>query len=104
MRSSVCIGLVHVRAKTTNQILSTARGAYANALALANDEESFRFEIRAALETLGLDVDEVEDAEPFDVRLSAHSVDLELEDLANQVNVACSVQFGTFHSYRDDRE
>jgi len=87
-----------------NGILGAARGAYANALALAKDEESFRREIRHALEALGLELQEVEDAEPFVVRRSVHSLEPEIENLANQVNTSGGTQFGTFHSYRDERE
>jgi hypothetical protein len=103
-RKTVWIGLVGVRPRPGNDLLSDAKGAYVNALALANSRSEYISIVREELGSMNFDVFEVEAPEPLSRRLKSHSVDDELRQLAEEVGRTRSARFGTFHSFRTEDE
>ena len=99
---SVMIGLVHVRPRPGNSELGSSLGAFLNALAEASDEDDFKAKMIDELGALDFEVLEVEEVEPFEVRIAKNRVEQQLIDLAAEVGRTGGVQLGTFHSYEKD--
>jgi len=66
----VFIGLAHVVANPTSaDVLKGAKGAYVNILSLVIDEAEYIGEAMKVLNSMGLNMIDVEDIEPFSARL-----------------------------------
>ena len=96
----VFIGMAHVLANPlTGDVLNGAKGAYVNILGFFVDEAEFIAEAMNVLDTIGLNMVDIEDVEPFSARLDKYEVDEKLLDLAKQVADMHQVMFDSFHTY-----
>ena len=104
MSKEAWIALVSVTAGDDTSVLDGRPGAYVNAIAMAYDESNFVEQIHSAVDELGLSVEQIEDIERFDTRISAYRVDDELHELALKVEIDEGVKFGSFHTYDCDTD
>lgn len=96
----VFIGMAHVLANPlTGDVLDGAKGAYVNILGFVVDEAEFIAEAMHVLNTIGLNMVDIEDVEPFSARLDKYEVDEKLLDLAKHVADLHQVMFGSFYTY-----
>lgn len=83
----------------TGDVLNGAKGAYVNILGFVLDEAEFISEAINVLNTLGLNMVEIEDVEPFSARLDKYEVDEKLLNLTKQVADMHKVMFDSFYTY-----
>ena len=96
----VFIGLAHVLAnKTTVDVLKGSKGAYVNILCLALNETEFLEEAMKVLNSIGLNLIDVEDIETLSERIKRHEVEDNLLGLAKQISEERKVMLGPFHTY-----
>jgi hypothetical protein len=76
-----------------------AAGAYVHALALADDEEDFADRVRTALESLQLELLDLEGSEPVSQRLRREGLSDALVELAIDAAREGEVEFASFHLY-----
>ena len=94
------IGLVQVLQRPDANILKDDRaGAYTNAIVFAANYDEAISIIKTELDTLGLDLGEVEDLEPLDDRLRNREIHESLVEIANQITSQKIIGFGSFHTY-----
>jgi len=74
-------------------------GAYTNALVFASSRDQAVEVLKASLDELGLDLEEIEDLEPFEDRIREREIDKKLMKLANQLDSQNVIRIGTFHTY-----
>ena len=100
----VWIAMLHVKPTGNESVLAAGTtGAYTNVVALANGVSEFEEKIRNEIRGHGLDLLELEDAEPFDQWAATHDVSAELYELVESVKNSPHVGFDAFYSYdRDD--
>lgn len=95
----VWIGLAKVRRTNYNNLID-AKGSYVNVLGLSQNKNDFRKNVRSMLEKIGLELIVIEDAEPFNERISNFNVDKSLKEIAKSIIIDNGqVKFGTFHTY-----
>lgn len=95
------IGFVHVQPKGgVNPLGEGLKGAFAHALALAVDSESYEELIRTALEEAGLQAVEFQDVSPVDEYRREDRISDDMEDLIASLSAEHPVQFDTFDAYR----
>ena len=85
-RKWIC--LVEVTPRGNNHALGEAKGAFVNAIVLADDSED-------------LDVVTVDDVELFDERVGKEDVEASVLSTAERVSEQTPVAFASFHSFRD---
>ncbi len=93
------IGLAKVEQSSSNGVLGDARGAYSNAIGIADSRGSFRSKVRKALAELGLRLVRLEDAETLQVRLTKYSIDSDLKKVVEEAKNTGRIGFGTFHAF-----
>lgn len=93
------IGLAEVEQTTRNGVLGDVRGAFTNAVAMANGKANFRAAVKRGLDDLGLRLIHLKEAETLKTRLSKHSISEDLERTADEVKSTGEVGFGTFHTF-----
>lgn len=93
------IGLAKVEQLNSNGVLGDAEGAFTNAIALAEGRASFRRQVKEALDELDLRLIRLENPERLKNRLTKHSIDPELREVAEAATNNDRVNFGTFHAY-----
>jgi hypothetical protein len=84
--------------------LGEARGAYVNVVASAADLSELQQKVKLALDELGLDLIEMDDAEVLPVVLSKARVSEEVITMAKTVRKVDSVAFGTFYVFDETPE
>jgi hypothetical protein len=84
--------------------LGDAEGGYVHVVASADDLAEFTQKITSALDELGLDLIEVDEAQILPVTLSKANVSEEIRNMANTVRKCDSVAFGTFHVFDESGE
>jgi len=100
LNETVWIALVHLKPKSGKSALpSGAKGAYTNALALAKDLAGFEEKIRKHAQDYGLELVDIEDAEPFEQRVRSYEVSVELKELADSIQNSPQVCFDAFYNY-----
>lgn len=105
MREDVWIAFVHLKPKSRESALSSgAKGAYANAVALARDRVEFEEKIRKGVLDYGLELTEFEDAETFRDRAETRDVSSELRALAESIESSERIYFDAFYDYFTDDE
>jgi hypothetical protein len=97
--AEVWVGCISVRPRCKDSILGTAIGGYMYALAWACSAHAYRAAVAAALEEVGLEVDGVEELEPFAWRLSVYRVSDEWLQKAREVEATKTPRFGTLHAF-----
>ena len=96
----IWIGVVKVKpASGAQTILGHAAGAFVNALACVADRDAFRRAVTKELLSRHLRVVELEDVEPLEVRLRAHSIEPDLMKMVDEVRMTGEPAFGTFDTY-----
>jgi hypothetical protein len=100
-KNELWIGLAKVEQSSGNDVLGDADGAYTNAIAVADSRIGFRAKVKEALAELELRLVRLENAETLKDRLSKHSIDPELSDVAEEVIKTRRVGFGTFHAFTE---
>lgn len=100
-RKTTWIGLIEVVPREGSDFLGSAEGAFVNVVALASNASDYRESVERAVNELGLDLVDVEDAEPLSNRLKKWTVDEEIRDMAETVKRLGSVAFGTFDTYKN---
>lgn len=93
------IGLAEVEQRSRNGVLGDVRGAFTNAVAMANGKANFRAAVKRGLDDLGLRLIHLKEAETLKTRLSKHSISEDLERTAEEVKSTGEVGFGTFHTF-----
>lgn len=105
MEENIWIALVHVKPKSPKSAISRgAKGAYANAMALAKGHREFEEKVRKGVQDYGLELIEFEDAETFDERIAGREVSSELRALAESVENPDQIYFDAFYDYFSDDE
>ena len=99
MLRQVWIGLVSVTPQPGNDMLGDAKGAFVNALVLAENATEYEEQVRRALADLRLTPYDFEEVEAFSDRISKWSIGNELHLLAEEVRQTGNPRFGTFHNY-----
>lgn len=79
--------------------LGDAKGAYVNVVASAEDLLELEQKVKLALDELGLDLIEMDDAEVLPLTLSKARVSKEILTMAKTVRKLDSVAFGTFYVF-----
>src|SRR5215467_317381 len=79
--------------------LGEAKGAYVNVVASAADISELEQKVKLALDELGLDLVEMDEAEVLPLTLSKASVSEEVLTMAKTVRRLDSVAFGTFYVF-----
>ena len=103
INKTVWIGLAEVEPQNGTDILGeNSKGAYVNVLALANNRESFRRQIKKACCELDLKLIRLEDCELFEIRIKKGNVDKEIVKKAKEVREMLQVRFATFHTWAED--
>lgn len=87
-----------------NNELENAKGAYVNAIVLADGIDSYRIKVKEELSMLSFYVVEMEDIELFSDRKNKYSISEELNEIAENAENTGNVSFGIFHSYEEDEE
>lgn len=93
------IGLAEVEPTSGKGVLGDVRGAFTNAIAMANSRSDFRVGVQQALKDLGLRLIRLKEAETLKARLSKHSISEDLAKAAEEVKSTGGVGFGTFHTF-----
>jgi hypothetical protein len=105
MREIVWIALVHVKTRSRKSALSVgAKGAYANALALAKDVREFEGKIRKEVREQGLDLVEIDNPETFEQRVKSYEVSAQVQEIAESIQRSPQVRFDAFYNYFTDDE
>jgi hypothetical protein len=102
-RPAIWKGLVGVTQRDGVSFLRDAQGGYVNVVASANDITEFVQKVTAALDELGFDLIDIDEAEILPVSLSKANLSDEIRAMANTVRKNNSVAFGTFYLF-DDRD
>lgn len=97
------IGLVHVRPRPENHLLSGAIGAFVPAVASAEDEDEFVSKVVDLLHEYQFDVLEVKDIEPLRQRLGHANVDPEVLHLAASLSAKNPVALSSFEAYEAEQ-
>lgn len=96
--SNFWIGLAQVKARDP-KILGAAN-AYVNVVSIAESRSKFRQKIKEALETMNIQLQKLEDAEPLSLRVKKFEVDKNLLRLADSLfENPSTVKLSTFHTY-----
>lgn len=103
VRSCLWKGLVGAVQRPGVSFLGDAKGGYVNVVASAADLSEFEEKVKLALDELGLDLSEIDDAEALPVCLSKAHVSEEVLTMAKTVREKDSVAFGTFYVF-DERQ
>lgn len=82
--------------------LDRARAGGTAARAPAFSEEEYRLVATAALDEFGIDVVEIEDAEPLEDRLRSYTVNERLLNAAEEVRTTGQVCFGPFITWTSE--
>jgi hypothetical protein len=98
-KGDLWIGLAKVEHSGPEGFLGDAKGAYTNAVAMADGKENFRSSVVEALADLGLRLIRLEGAEPLEARKSKYSIDQELTEVAEEASNTGHVGFGAFHAF-----
>jgi len=93
------IGLAQVEPTSAKGVLGDVRGAFTNAIAMANGRSNFRVSVKQALEDRGLLLVRLKEAETLKSRLSKHSISEDLATATEEVKSSGGVGFGTFHTF-----
>ena len=96
------IGLVGADQRPGVSFLGDAKGGYMNVVASAANAGEFEQKVKRALDELGLELIDMDDAEPLAKRLSRETATEEVSNMANTVRKLDSVAFGTFYRYEND--
>jgi len=89
-------GLVGAIQRPGVLFLGQAQGGYVNVVASATDFCEFERKVKDALDELGLDLIEIDEAEVLPLTLSKARVSQEIRTMAKAVRKIDSVAFGTF--------
>jgi len=81
--------------------LGEAKGAYVNVVVSAADISELEQKVKLALDELGLDLIEMDEAEVLPLALSKARVSEEVLTMAKTVRKLDSVAFGTFYVFDD---
>jgi hypothetical protein len=103
MRKEVWIGAVSVRPRAGNRLLGNAASASVAVLAQASNLSDYRNAVADALNHLGFELVDVDDAEPLTERQTKAFVEEYLYILAGEVERTGAVAFGTFHAFEAER-
>ena len=98
----VWIGLVGADQREGVSFLGDAKGGYVNVVASAANAGEFERKVKRALDELGLELIDIDDAEPLAQRLSRETATEEVSNMAKTVRKLDSVAFGTFYRYEND--
>ena len=98
-RSSLWKTLVGTLQRPGVSFLGDAKGAYVNVVASAADLADLEQKVKQALDELGLDLIEMDDAEVLPLVLSKARVSEEILKMAKTVEKLDSVTFGTFYVF-----
>ncbi len=79
--------------------LGEAKGGYVNVVASAADLLEFEQKVKLALDELGLDLIEIDEAEALPLTLSKAHVSEEVVTMAKTVRRVGSIAFGTFYVF-----
>jgi len=101
---SIWKALVGVTQREGISFLGTAQGGYVNVVAAAANLSEFTQKVKAALDELGLELIDLDEAEMLPVTLSKANVSDEIRTMANTVRKNDSIAFGTFYVFDDARE
>jgi hypothetical protein len=105
MADNIWIAFIHVKPLSPKSVLSSgAKGAYANAMALANDRRGFEDKIRKGVLDYGLELVDLEDVETFAERVESQDVSSELLAIAESIESPERVYFDAFYNYFSDDE
>jgi hypothetical protein len=98
------IGFVHVRPASGSATLGDgAKGAYANVLALAENESDFLHAVRTEMSANGLVLIEASDIAPVSEYERDGRIHSEMQQLREALSLEYPVQYQDFHTYdRDD--
>jgi hypothetical protein len=96
------IGLAEVRQRAGAGILLDRNQAYVNVLAPARDVDGFRLAVERALDEMGFDLIEFEDAESFRARQASFRMGEDLLRLAAEADATGATRLGTFHTWRSE--
>lgn len=100
MRSEVWIALVGVVPKNGNALLDEkVGGAYVNVLAYASGLEDFQERVKLELDRRDFQIIEIENPEPFRLRVKHYEVAKEIKVIARHVERDKDIQFATFHTF-----
>jgi hypothetical protein len=98
-RTTTWIGLAHVRPQEQTDLLDGALGAYVWVVAMAADEGNFVSIATDALQETGFDVIEIDDVEPWAVRVTRAEVGEEISEVVASLTLENPVGFGPFDCY-----
>ena len=99
VRSCLWKALVGTVQRPGVSFLGEAKGAYVNVVASAADLPELEQKVKLALDELGLDLLEMDDAEILPLTLSKAHVSEEILTMAKTVRRLGSVAFGTFYVF-----
>ncbi|HEX5430413.1 MAG TPA: hypothetical protein VFW83_00495 [Bryobacteraceae bacterium] len=91
--------MVEVRPVPGSTILGTAKGAFVNAFALADNQRNYEKAVKRALRRLALVAFEFEDVESFFTRTSRQDLGERLYEIAEETRLSGEVCFDDFHTY-----
>ena len=96
----IWVGLIGVKPNSENNFLKSAKGAFVNGVALAEDRKSFCAKVTQALGIFhGVQPFEFEDVEPLRERVMHFAVPEDILLMAEQTEIDGLVRFGTFFPY-----
>jgi hypothetical protein len=96
------IGLAHVRPLPGNDLLEGAIGAFVTVVALARSEDDFVSQASYKLQSYEFEIVEIEDIEPWKVRIEHFPVDEHIQGLVRSLGSDNRVLLGTFHEYENE--
>jgi hypothetical protein len=102
LSAEVWIGLARVVPREGNLALGESKGAFVNVLAKVASVEEFSSAVSKVLLENGFDITAIEDAEPLRFRLATHSIESDLEELAEDVLLTGETRFGTFFAFPNE--
>ena len=96
------VALVHVvPGKGANSLGNGRRGAFANIVALAIGEDTYKENVSKELSSLGLIAIEFDDLQTADAYIAEDRISRELQALLDALSDEHPVQYRNFHSYDD---
>lgn len=93
------IGGAHVKQPERNGVLGDADEAVANVIALAVNKSDFRRQINKEVESLGLILVRLKEAEPLKLHLLKYSIHEDLSKLAEEVKHTGRLAFDVFYAF-----
>lgn len=103
MSSKLWISLLKVRALPESDYADFEE-AFVNGITLAKSVEEAHISFELALKELGLKLISTEDTEEFKKRVANFEVAAELKELARIAQKTGETQFGTFHTWEENKE